>query len=67
MTRLPRPSLVHTAPKLLTPSEVAHAFRVDPKTVRNWADTGKLAVTWTPGGTRRYSEAQVRAILGGAK
>lgn len=39
---------------LLTPSEVAARFRVDPKTVTRWAKTGKLPSIRTLGGHRRY-------------
>jgi excisionase family DNA binding protein len=52
----------HPAP-LLTPAEVASAFRVDPKTVTRWAKAGKLSSIRTLGGHRRYLEAEVRAIL----
>jgi excisionase family DNA binding protein len=59
----------HTAPQgpgaLLTPSEVAAMFRVDPKTVTRWAKAGKLSAVRTLGGHRRYSEAEVRGLLGG--
>jgi excisionase family DNA binding protein len=48
---------------LLTPAEVAAAFRVDPKTVTRWAKTGKLNSIRTLGGHRRYLEAEIRAIL----
>jgi excisionase family DNA binding protein len=51
-----------TAP-LLTPAEVAAAFRVDPKTVTRWAKTGKLSCIRTLGGHRRYLATEVRAIL----
>lgn len=51
---------------LLTPAEVAAMFRVDPKTVTRWADAGKLTAIRTLGGHRRYREAEVRALLGGA-
>ena len=50
---------------LLTPSEVAAMFRVDPKTVTRWAKAGKLSAVRTLGGHRRYSEAEVRGLLGG--
>ena len=50
---------------LLTPSEVASMFRVDPKTVTRWAKAGKLSAIRTLGGHRRYSEAEVRMLLGG--
>jgi len=48
---------------LLTPAEVAAAFRVDPKTVTRWAKAGKLSSIRTLGGHRRYLEAEVRAAL----
>ena len=51
---------------LLTPSEVAALFRVDPKTVTRWASAGKLTSLRTLGGHRRYLEREVRNLLGGA-
>lgn len=48
---------------LLTPSEVAKMFRVDPKTVTRWAKTGKLTAIKTLGGHRRYKESEVRSLL----
>lgn len=53
------------AESLLTPSEVASMFRVDPKTVTRWAKAGKLTSIRTLGGHRRYREAEVRALLAG--
>jgi excisionase family DNA binding protein len=50
---------------LLTPAEVAAAFRVDPKTVTRWAVSGRLASIRTPGGHRRFRESEVRALLCG--
>jgi len=50
---------------LLTPSEVATLFRVDPKTVTRWAKAGKLASIRTLGGHRRYRESEVRSLLEG--
>ncbi len=50
---------------LLTPSEVASMFRVDPKTVTRWAKAGKLSAIRTLGGHRRYSETEVRGLLTG--
>ncbi|MGW4469702.1 BldC family transcriptional regulator [Nonomuraea sp. NPDC004354] len=50
---------------LLTPSEVAAMFRVDPKTVTRWAKAGKLSSIRTIGGHRRYRETEVRALLAG--
>lgn len=48
---------------LLTPSEVAALFRVDPKTVTRWAIAGKLTSIRTLGGHRRYKESEVTALL----
>jgi excisionase family DNA binding protein len=49
--------------RLLTPSEVAALFRVDPKTVTRWAQQGKLHSIRTLGGHRRYSEAEIQSFL----
>jgi excisionase family DNA binding protein len=49
--------------QLLTPSEVAALFRVDPKTVTRWAKAGKLASIRTLGGHRRYRASEVHALL----
>ena len=48
---------------LLTPSEVATLFRVDPKTVTRWAKAGKLTAIRTLGGHRRYRASEVNALL----
>ena len=53
------------AEQLLTPSEVATLFRVDPKTVTRWAKAGKLTSIRTLGGHRRYRESEVRSLLDG--
>jgi excisionase family DNA binding protein len=50
---------------LLTPSEVATLFRVDPKTVTRWAKAGKLTSIRTLGGHRRYRESEVRSLFEG--
>ena len=52
---------------LLTPSEVAQMFRVDPKTVTRWAKAGKLTAIKTLGGHRRYRESEVRSLLASTK
>ena len=49
---------------LLTPGEVATMFRVDPKTVTRWANAGKITSVRTLGGHRRFSEDEIRALLG---
>lgn len=51
------------AEHLLTPSEVAALFRVDPKTVTRWAKAGKLTSIRTLGGHRRYRASEVHALL----
>lgn len=51
--------------KLLTGAEVAALFKVDQETVARWADAGKLTCVRTPGGRRRYREAEIRALLAG--
>jgi excisionase family DNA binding protein len=56
----------HMANLLLTPAEVAAAFRVDPKTVTRWAKAGKLSSLRTLGGHRRYLEAEVLEKLASA-
>jgi excisionase family DNA binding protein len=50
---------------LMTPHEVADAFRVDPKTVTRWARQGNIRFIRTPGGHRRYVAADVRLHLEG--
>ncbi len=51
------------AEQLLTPSEVAALFRVDPKTVTRWAKAGKLHSIRTLGGHRRYLASEVHSLL----
>jgi excisionase family DNA binding protein len=48
---------------LLTTSEVARMFRVDPKTVNAWARAGRLSSIRTLGGHRRFRDSEVRALL----
>ncbi len=48
--------------RLLTPSQVAEIFQVDPKTVTRWARKGKLKVVRTFGGHRRYLAEEVNAM-----
>lgn len=49
--------------RLLTPSEVAKLFHVDPKTVIRWAKAGKLSSIRTLGGHRRYRASEVYQLL----
>jgi excisionase family DNA binding protein len=47
----------------LTPGQVAERFNVNPKTVARWASTGVRPSIRTPGGHRRFREADVVALL----
>lgn len=47
----------------ITSGEVAQLLNENPRTVRHWGQTGKLATTRTPGGQRRYDREQIDAIL----
>ncbi|HVM40744.1 MAG TPA: BldC family transcriptional regulator [Acidimicrobiia bacterium] len=48
---------------LLTPSEVAAMFRVNPKTVTRWARAGKISAIRTLGGHRRFRASEIRKYL----
>lgn len=64
MTAAPRESrTIDPRGVLLTPSEVAQLFRVDPKTVTRWAQAGKLSSIRTLGGHRRYRHDEVMRLL----
>jgi len=52
---------------LLTPSEVAALFRVNPKTVTRWARSGKISAIRTLGGHRRFRESEIRSFLENAE
>jgi excisionase family DNA binding protein len=49
--------------RLLTPSEVARMFRVNPKTVTRWARAGKLNAIRTLGGHRRFRASEIERLL----
>jgi excisionase family DNA binding protein len=49
--------------ELLTPSEVAEMFRVNPKTVTRWARAGKISAVRTLGGHRRFRASEIRRLL----
>jgi excisionase family DNA binding protein len=51
--------------RLLTPTEVAAMFRVDPKTVTRWAVAGRIGSIKTPGGHWRFRNAVIQALLRG--
>lgn len=48
---------------LMTPAEVAALFRVDPKTVARWANSGKITSIRTLGGHRRFRRVDVENAL----
>lgn len=52
---------------LMTPAEVAEAFRVTVKTVGKWATAGRLTERRTLGGHRRYDRAEVERLLAESK
>ena len=52
-----------TEDRLLTPAEVAHMFRVNPKTVTRWARSGKLTAIRTLGGHRRFRASEIERAL----
>ena len=54
---------MHDRSQLLTPGEVALMFRVDPKTVTRWASSGRIGSVRTPGGHRRFHEADIKFLL----
>lgn len=58
-----RSVLLDDLDRLLTPSEVAKLFRVDPKTVTRWAAAGRIDSIRTPGGHTRYHESEVYILL----
>jgi excisionase family DNA binding protein len=52
--------------ELLTPSEVASMFRVDPKTVTRWARAGRISCIKTLGGHRRFKASEIRRLVADA-
>src|SRR6476661_4639838 len=63
-TTMAMPNEDFEAPEaLLTPSEVAALFRVNPKTVTRWARAGKLTAIRTLGGHRRFRVSEIRRCL----
>lgn len=51
----------------LTVGEVAHLYRVDPKTVGRWCKAGKLTFTRTEGGHRRFSKRYILERINGSR
>jgi excisionase family DNA binding protein len=63
MSRADNPLQGHDDDALLTPSEVAAMFRVNPKTVTRWARAGKISAIRTLGGHRRFKASEIRQFL----
>jgi excisionase family DNA binding protein len=61
--RLDEPSSL-AAGRWLSINEACRYLGVDQSTLRRWSDAGKVPVFRTPGGHRRYQEADLRALLG---
>lgn len=57
--------VAHSEPleSLLRREQVAAVFRVSPRTVTDWARTGKLQSIRTPGGQHRFRQSDVAARL----
>jgi excisionase family DNA binding protein len=53
-----------TGGRWLTIQEACAFLGVDQSTLRRWSDSGKVPVFRTPGGHRRYAEADLRALVG---
>lgn len=58
------PQLPDDDDAVLTPGDLAKLFRVDPKTVSRWAQSGRVPCFTTPGGHRRFFVRDVRPLLG---
>jgi excisionase family DNA binding protein len=48
----------------LSINEACAMLGVDQSTLRRWSDSGKVPVFRTPGGHRRYAEAELRSMVG---
>lgn len=52
-----------TQPASISTSEAARRLGVHPDTIVRWADAGRLACWRTPGGQRRFTPADVDALM----
>jgi excisionase family DNA binding protein len=57
--------LAPTGGRWLSIQEACAFLGVDQSTLRRWSDRGKVPVFRTPGGHRRYAEADLKAVVGG--
>ena len=51
-------------PSLLTISQASRFLGVSEVTLRQWTDEGRIEAFITPGGHRRYSQAELRRFMG---
>jgi excisionase family DNA binding protein len=58
-----RPDHYHLQEPLLTTGQVALVLRTTPRTVRNWADAGRIEAVRTLGGRRLFPVSAVQAAL----
>ena len=59
----PGPGPAASSPPLtVSLSEAAQALAVSPATLRRWGDTGRIAVTRTAGGHRRFPVSEIRRL-----
>lgn len=58
-----RPDRYHLQELLLTTGQVALILRTTPRTVRNWADAGRIEAVRTLGGRRLFPVSAVQAAL----
>jgi excisionase family DNA binding protein len=56
------PRAAPQSPDWLSLDEAAKRLKVHPATLREWADRGRIRTFRTPGGHRRFSEADVSAM-----
>jgi len=57
------PHMMNPEDDFLTPREVAELFGVRTTTIARWAREGRFDPFRTPGGHRRYSRANVQALI----
>ena len=57
------PDQYHLQEPLLTTGQVALVLRTTPRTVRNWADAGRIGAVRTLGGRRLFPLSAVQAAL----
>lgn len=54
---------MNNLPMFLRPKEAAEIFRVQPATLKNWANKGLIEVRLTPNGHRRYVTANLLEVM----